>query len=194
MTKALIETTLFGKDSPLFIDQLYEVLTSCGYFVGSKAKLAGMTSFAFRFQVDRKLSVNSLYDYDWISEHWLATDFLGIYSKTWCGFVTDPTFLIYRELAMNAIKRSIDKGLSAIIWTGEFEVICGYDDKKKLFLSNKRGIEEEVLYKDFAISAPPYWFCQTFGDRIELWENDYLRESLAQAVNEWESHKNIIPY
>ncbi|CAG7617266.1 hypothetical protein PAESOLCIP111_02003 [Paenibacillus solanacearum] len=162
-----------------YIDALHDALTASGYFHGSEALLSGVTANAFRFQVDRRLTADSIHTYNWQAEHWLSADFLGIHNTVWCGYTDSPTFPLYKEAAWNAVMNASRLGRPSILWTGAFAVT-----------EPERDVPGEA---DLLGSCPPYWCCQTFGDKLEVRMEELYRESLVQAVYLWERHDSVLP-
>ncbi len=181
-------------ESESYIDAMFAVLHHKGWINGSKAMLAGMTSSAFRFTVNRRLTEESSTAYNWVAENFLAADFLGIGSSQNAGFSFDATLPLYREEAVCQIKKSIDNGIGAVIWRNQFVVAVGYDDAQhSLILSNGSDELEYLPYNSFGSPISPYWYYQIFGNRIALDHMEICRESLMQAVYRWETHDPLLP-
>ncbi|QHT59135.1 hypothetical protein GXP70_03600 [Paenibacillus lycopersici] len=181
------------RESLSYIDAMHAVLAHCGWFGASKAMLAGMTINGFRFSVDRKLSADSWHAYNWIAEHFLAADFIGVASSQKAGFSFAPTFPLYRKHAVAMIKEAIDNGIGAVFWKDDFVVAAGYDDEAGCLLyADGSGAAPEELkplpYDEFGCNETPYWYYQTFDARIPLDELEIYRESFMQAIFKWETH------
>ncbi|WP_336775789.1 hypothetical protein [Paenibacillus sp. MMO-58] len=181
-------------DSESYIDAMHAVLHHKGWINGSKAMLAGMTSMAFRFTVNRRLTEEAPTAYNWVAENFLAADFIGIGSSQNAGFSFDATLPLYREAAVFQIKKAIDSGIGAVIWRNQFVVVAGYDDaEQSLILSNGSDEVEYMLYNSFGSPISPYWYYQIFENRIALDHMEICRESLMQAVYRWETHNPLLP-
>jgi hypothetical protein len=182
-------------ESESYIDAMYAVLKHKGWISCPKAMLAGMTSAAFRFTVNRRLSAEAPTAYNWVAENFLAADFIGIGSSQNAGFSFDATFPFYREEALLQIKKAIDSGIGAVIWKDQFVLAAGYDDEQQtLILSSGRDDEVEYLpYDSFGLNKSPYWYYQVFENRIRLDHMEICRESLMQAIYRWETHDPLLP-
>ncbi|CAG7647478.1 hypothetical protein ACFQI7_20235 [Paenibacillus allorhizosphaerae] len=162
-----------------YTDALHAALTASGYFHGSKALLSGITANAFRFQTHCRLTADAIHAYNWKAEHWLSADFLGIHNTVWCGFTDSPTFPLYQKAAWDAVANAHRHGRPSILWTGKFTVTDPRHDAPG---------GADLLY-----GCPPFWFCQTFGDKLEVRMEELYRESLVQAVYLWERHDSVLP-
>lgn len=185
-----------SRDSGSYIDAMYGILSHQGWIRGSKPMLSGLSAFGFRFAVERRLSVESVTAYNWMAEHFVAADLVGIASSQQAGFNFDATFPLYRERAVEEIKSSIDRGIGSIFWAGEFVVAVGYDDRNGLlYYSDGRTDDRLKLpYSEFGCgAASPYWYYQLLGGVVELDESQTIEESLLQAVSKWETHELMLP-
>ncbi|MGO4109440.1 hypothetical protein [Paenibacillus sp. YAF4_2] len=182
-------------ESESYIDAMHAVLTHKGWATYSKPMLAGMTSAAFRFTVNRRLTAEGPTAYNWIAENFLAADFIGIAASSNAGFTFDATFPLYRDAAILQIKKAIDDGTGAVIWKDQFVVAAGYDDERQiLLLSNGKDEElEQLPYHSFGCNQSPYWYYQVLENRIPLDHMEVCRESLMQAVYRWETHDPMLP-
>ncbi|CAM3900496.1 hypothetical protein COLU111180_13310 [Cohnella lubricantis] len=178
-----------------YTDALHAVLIHRGWFRGSKAMLSGMTVTGFRFTVNRRLTAESATAYNWHSENFLAADFTGMTSSQHMGFVFQPTWPLYRELAIAEIKASIDRGAGAVFWHGEFVVAAGYDDERSvLYYSDGRDSQlRELPYERFGNNGTPYWYYQIIEGRIPMDEHAIVKESFLQAIFKWETHDLALP-
>ncbi|QHW31662.1 hypothetical protein GZH47_12950 [Paenibacillus rhizovicinus] len=186
------------RESRSYTDAMHGVLTHCGWFGRSKAMLAGMTVNGFRFSADRQLSADSWHAYNWIAEHFLAADFIGITASSNAGFSFAPTFPLYQKHAVAMIKQSIDNGIGSVFWKDDFVIAAGYDDDTaSLFYVDGTGAEGEqpksLPYSDFGRNESPYWYYQTFEARIALDELEIYKESFMQAIFKWETHDLLLP-
>ncbi|WP_219835138.1 hypothetical protein [Paenibacillus sp. R14(2021)] len=185
-------------ESHSYVDAMHAILTHRGSVNLPKATLAGMTVNAFRFTVSRKLGAASWHAYNWMAEHFLAADFIGITSSQMAGFSFDPTFPVYQKHAISAIKRSIDDGTGAVFWKDDFVVAAGYDDEAGILLyadgADTRDDELKRLpYEQFGRNDEPYWYFQTLESQVPLDEREIYRESFMQAIYKWETHDPMLP-
>lgn len=182
-------------DSESYIDAMHAVLSHRGWTSYSKSMLAGMTSTAFRFTVNRRLTAEGPTAYNWIAENFLAADFIGVAASSGAGFNTDATFPLYREAALHHIKKSINNGVGAVIWKDQFLIVAGYDEgQQMLLLSNGKEEKLECLpYESFGRNTSPYWYYQIYENRIPLDHMEVCRESLMQAIYRWETHDPLLP-
>lgn len=189
----ILENLKMTIESESYIDAMHAVLIHKGWTSYSKSMLAGMTSAAFRFTVNRRLTAEGPTAYNWIAENFLAADFIGIAASSNAGFTFDATFPLYREAAILQIKKAIDDGTGAVIWKEQFVVAAGYDDEQQiLLLSNGREEDlEQLPYHSFG--CHPYWYYQVLENRIPLDHMEICRESLMQAVYRWETHDPMLP-
>ncbi|WP_308637589.1 hypothetical protein [Paenibacillus silvisoli] len=188
-----LEGIHFARESMSYIDALHAVLTHRGAFAESKPMLAGMTAMGFRFTVHRRLAAPSATAYNWLAEHFVAADLIGIASAQHAGFSFDPTFPLYRKHAVAAIKASIDRGAAAVFWKDAFVVASGYDDEAQtLFYLDGSGVQR-LPYADFGRCESPYWYYQASESQVPLDPLEVYRESLMQAIHFWESHDALLP-
>ncbi|MBW7458820.1 hypothetical protein K0U00_32720, partial [Paenibacillus sepulcri] len=182
-------------ESESYIDAMHGILFPMGWIACSKSMLAGMSAAAFRFTVNRRLTPESVTAYNWMAEHFLAADFLGVTASQNAGFYFQPTFPLYQRQAVAAIKDSLDRGTGAVIWKDKFVIAAGYDDEREvLYISDGTAEDYEALpYGDFGCNRSPYWYVQTFETRIESDEMEIYLESLLQAIYKWESHDLMLP-
>ena len=182
-------------ESHSYIDGMHAILTHKGWITCSKGVLAGMTAAAFRFTVNRRLSEESATAYNWMAENFLAADFVGITTGQNAGYHFDHTFPLYRKHALAEIKKSIDRGIGAVLWKDRFVIAIGYDDDRQGLILSGGGVGEQELlpYADFGRNVSPYWYFQVFEDCIELDQMEVYQESLMQAIEKWETHDPMLP-
>jgi len=182
-------------ESNAYVDALHAILLHCGWIGCSKPMLAGMTASQFRFTVNRRLTGESATAYNWMADHFLAADFIGITASSQAGFAFNATFPLYQRAAVEDMKRSIDRNIAALMWHDGFVVVCGYDDERRtLDVLNGRGADPVQLpYERFGMNGTPYWYYQVLESRILLDEVEIYRESLMQAIFKWEKHDLLLP-
>jgi len=175
-----------------YIDALHAILAYKGWTSYPKPMLAGLTAFGFRFTVRRDLHVDSPTAYNWVAEHFVAADFVGITTSQQAGFTFSATFPLYRDKAVRAIKASLMNGTPAIMWKDGFVVAIGFDDKEELlYYCDGSDARPKVLpYARFGCSR--YWYYQLIEHYIELDERAVIKESFIQAVNKWEVHEALL--
>lgn len=195
MMAVVIPDLRMSLESGSYIDAMHAVLTHKGWIALTKPKLAGMTASSFRFTVNRRLTAESHTAYNWVAEHFLAADFIGVTSGQAAGFRFDATFPLYQRHAIAQIRKTINAGVGAILWSDRFVVAVGYDDEREtLLISNGISNElEELPYESFGIHISPFWYYQVFDSRIELDHMEICRESLMQAIYKWETHDPMLP-
>lgn len=195
MKSALLSDLRMTIESHSYIDAMHAVLTHKGWITCSKGMLAGMTAAAFRFTVNRRLSEESTTAYNWIAGNFLAADFIGITAGSNAGYRFDYTFPLYQKHALIEIKKSIDRGIGAIIWKDRFVIAAGYDDDRQGLLLSVGGAGEHelLLYSEFGCHVSPYWYFQVLEDYIEMDRMEIYQESLMQAIEKWETHDLMLP-
>ncbi|MBO7745634.1 hypothetical protein I8J29_15595 [Paenibacillus sp. MWE-103] len=185
------------RDSLSYSDAMHAVVTHRGWFRDTKAMLAGMTVNGFRFSAARSLSADSWHAYNWVAEHFLAADFIGIAASSNAGFRFAPTFPLYREHAVAMIKRSLLRGTGAVFWKDDFVVAAGYDDRDGTLLYDDGSVAggelKRLPYAEFGSNATPYWYCQILEARLEADELSIYKESFMQAIYKWETHDPLLP-
>lgn len=157
--------------------------------------IAGMTASAFRLVTDRRMSVESVTAYNWMAEHFVAADLIGITASQSAGFTFEPTFPLYRAQALLDIKASIDRGAGAILWHNPFVIVTGYDDEEQVLwiCDSDRNEYRRLPYGAFGENGTPYWYYQVLESQesVDMWE--VCKESLIQAIFKWEVHDPMLP-
>lgn len=195
MERIILPNVHMKNESYSYIDGLHAILTNKGWLNCSKAVLGGMTAMAFRFTVNRQLTGESSTAYNWMAEHFVAADLLGLRTTQHAGFQFQPTFPLYRNLAIQDIKQSIRLGIGALIWKDSFIVVTGFDDEKGLLMYSDGSSEQlqTLKYEDFGSNDSPYWYYQLYEGQDELDIYEVYKESMLQAVNKWETHDIMLP-
>ncbi|QYR23214.1 hypothetical protein KZ483_09995 [Paenibacillus sp. sptzw28] len=196
MSAVYLDHIVMKRESKSFTDSLYAVLTAAGLFEGSKFMLSGLTGMAFKFTVHERLLPLSVSAYgQWGSEHQPAVNNLGILTTIDGGRTRHPTFGYYQKEAVEWVKDSLNRGIGAVYWIPEFGVINGYDDADRVFFVQD-GLSSEskvVLYDNFGLNFTPFWYCQIFGDKVEVAPADRILESLRLALVDWETPHKTLP-
>lgn len=193
MTYRLIENIQIKRESRSFIDCLHSVLTAAGLFNGPKYMLSGMTAVAFKFIVNKHLLPGGFEMYSRPLEHWYGVDTLGIYSETYGGFKSNPTFPLYQRHAIDKIRESIDRNVGAIVWAPDFldyAVVHGYDDSDRVFFYRDRynSDDQVMLYDNFGMVKIACWnYHLIWKEKVERDIRDIYDESLLNAVFDWET-------
>ena len=140
----------------------------------------------FRFTVDRELSADSWHAYNWVAEHFLAADFIGVTASSKAGFSFAPTFPLYQKHAVAMIKHALDDGIGAVFWKDDFVIAAGYDDEAAVLLyddgTDPEGALKRLPYGEFGRNATPYWYYQTLEAQLAVDELEIYRESFMQAI------------
>jgi hypothetical protein len=176
------------RDTATIIDPMYSVLAFLDLIPFDKVTFSGVSNLVFRFSVNRKLDFQSTFIYNW-NANWLATDFIGIFSRMHSSFTDDPTFPLYQKKLLLEIKRNIDDRIPSIIYRDEFVVVCGYDDEQNLLLYTDGKSDYHLPYHDLGFSSLPMWCIHLFSrDKIEINLKELYLESIFQAVYLYKNH------
>ncbi|BBH22865.1 hypothetical protein Back11_42100 [Paenibacillus baekrokdamisoli] len=192
----LLEEIHMKRESKSYIDSLYVILTAADLFSGPKYMLSGLSGMAFKFAVHEQLLHLSVTAYgQWGDEHGPAIANLGLYTEWDGGRTRHPTFSYYQQEAIKAVKQSIDQGVGVIYWLPEFGVIQGYDDEDSIFYVQDGWSEERkiVLYDNFGLNFTPFWYWQTFRDKVILDFEYQVLESLRLAIQDWVTPHKTLP-
>ncbi|WP_144406993.1 hypothetical protein [Paenibacillus sp. IHBB 10380] len=184
------------RESKSFTDAMYAILTAANRFDGPKYMLSGLSGMAFKFSVHQKLLPMSVTAYgQWGIEHKPAIDNLGIYTVFDAGRTRHSSFEIYQKDAVQWMRQSLELGVGGVYWIPEFGVIHGYDDDDRVFYVQDGWSEESriVLYDNFGINMTPFWYCQIFGDKVNIGMQDAVLESLRLALYDWETMYKTLP-
>ncbi|MFD2444869.1 hypothetical protein ACFSO7_12940 [Bacillus sp. CGMCC 1.16607] len=178
----------YVRNSSTIIDPMYSILDYLNIIPFNQDIFSGVSSLVFRFSVNRKLDFPSTFIYNW-NENWLATDFIGIYSKMYSSYTDDFTFPLYQKKLLHAIIKNINDDIPSIIWRDEFVVVKGYDDEKKVLIYTDGEAEHLLSYPELGYSSLPMWCIHLFSkDKIILDEKELYLESIFQAVYKARSH------
>lgn len=182
-------------ESRSYVDAMQSIMKHQGWTDHPKYMLSGMTALGFRFTVHRQLRGDSPTAYNWMADHFLAGDFIGVTSSQGAGFNFDPTFPLYQRHAIERIKQSIDLGTGAVFWKDGFVIAIGYDDEAEVLLysDGQRDEPNTLPYREFGCNASPYWYYQVLESKVALVETDIYKESYMQAVHKWRSHDPLLP-
>ncbi|MNI47369.1 hypothetical protein D3C73_1018850 [compost metagenome] len=185
----------FQTESNSYSDALFGVLSAKRWFHLPKPMLAGMTGACFRFSVHRQLLPDSPTAYNWMAEHVVACDLIGITASQWYGFSFSPTFPLYQRQAILDIISSIDRGTAAILWKDRFVIVNGYDAEQQLFyyLDGQSLDPQELPYTELGLNASPYFYCQIYENRFETETLRLIKESYMQAVFRAETPDIMLP-
>lgn len=184
------------RESKSFTDSLHTILTAAHLFDGPKYMLSGLSGMAFKFSVHERLLHLSVSAYgQWGNEHMSAIDNLGLFTVSDGGRTRHPTFRYYQQDAVKWVKDSLTAGIGVIYWIPEFGVIHGYDDEDRVFFVQDGWSAESqvVLYDNFGINFTPFWYCQAFGDKVEVPRETMVLESLRLAIYDWDTPHKTLP-
>lgn len=178
-----------------YIEAMHAILAHAGWIDCSPSTLAGMTASCFRFTVNRRLTEESATAYNWMAEHFIAGEFIGVTTSQHAGFSFQATFPLYQKRAVSLLASSIDKGRGGVFWKDRFVIATGYDDARRLlYYADGSGREENVMsYDELGRNESPYWYVQVFESQVAADPVDVYKESLIQAVFKWETHDPMLP-
>jgi hypothetical protein len=196
MSSVCLDHIEMKRESKSYTDSLYAVLTAAELFCGPKYMLSGLSGMAFKFTVHENLLPLSVSAYgQWGDEHRPAVDNLGIFTEWDGGRTRHPTFRYYQKDAVRWVKNSLDRGIGVIYWIPEFGVIHGYDDEDRVFYIQDGWSKESqvVLYDNLGLNFTPFWYCQVFGEKVNVPRENMILESLRMAVYDWETPYKTLP-
>ncbi|PZM64679.1 hypothetical protein [Paenibacillus dendritiformis] len=178
-----------------YIEAMHAILAHAGWIDCSPSTLAGMTASCFRFTVNRRLTEESATAYNWMAEHFVAGEFIGVTKSQHAGFSFQATFPLYQKRAVSLLASSIAKGRGGVFWKDRFVIATGYDDARRLlYYADGSSREESVMsYDEFGRNESPYWYVQIFESQVAADPIDVYEESLIQAVFKWETHDPMLP-
>ncbi len=179
--------------SNTIIDPMYGVLNYLKLISVDKDTFAGISSLAFRFSVNKELDYMSTFFYNW-NENWLATDFIGIFTKMYSAYTDDVTFPLYQKNLLEKIKENVDFGIPSIIWKDGFVVVKGYDDENAALVYTDGQKDHVLQYSELGYSSFPMWGIQIFStESIIMDEKELYFESIFQAVYKAHSQDPSLP-
>lgn len=195
MSKIILHSLQYRLESHAFIDALYGVLAGKGWFAMPKYMLSGMTGACFRFSVHRRLQPDSSTAYNWMAEHLVACDLIGITASQWGGFNFTPTFPLYQQQAITDIKACIDRGTGAVVWQDRFVIVHGYNEQEQVFYYLDGAAEscQEIPFTGLGRNQSPYAYYQIYEQRMEMDVLQMIKESFIQAVFKAEAHDILLP-
>lgn len=196
MSSVCLDPIRMKRESKSYTDSLYAVLTAAHLFNGPKYMLSGLSGMAFKFTVHEHLLPMSVSAYgQWGDEHRPAVDNLGIFTVWDAGRTRHPTFRYYQKDAVRWVKNSLDRGIGVIYWIPEFGVINGYDDEDRVFYVQDGWSKESqiVLYDNFGLNFTPFWYCQVFGEKVNVPIEHMILESLRLAIDDWDTAYKTLP-
>jgi len=191
-----LDAITMKRESKSYVDSLHAVLTAAGLFQGPKHMLSGLTGMAFKLSVHKRLLPLSVTAYgQWGDEHRPAVDNIGLYTAWDGGRSRHPSFCYYQQDAIKWIKQSLDQGIGVIYWIPEFGVIHGYDDEDGVFFVQDGWSREDivVLYDNLGLNWTGFWYCQVFGDKAEVPQEDMVLESVRLAIYDWQTPHKALP-
>ncbi|WP_185602440.1 hypothetical protein, partial [Paenibacillus sp. 598K] len=186
----------FTTERGAYVDAMYAVLQSKGWFGHSRAMLAGMTGMCFRFSVHRQLLPDSPTAYNWMAEHFVAADLIGVTASQMAGFHQRPTFPLYQRVAVERMIAAIRGGTAVISWQGDgFAVIHGYDERRRClyWLDGRQTEARELPLAQVGRNQSPYWYGQILEAQEERGLLQTIKESYLQAVAKWETQEALLP-
>ncbi|AJS58744.1 hypothetical protein [Paenibacillus sp. IHBB 10380] len=195
MKQVIVHPLRLNMESYSFTDAMYGILSEKGWFSLPKYMLSGMTAACFRFSVHRKLHRDSTTAYNWMAEHLVAADLVGITASQCAGFNFAPTFPLYQRHAVLDIKSSIDRSTGAVLWKDQFVIVNGYNDNEEVFYytDGHAVAYQELPFCELGRNDSPYWYYQVYEDQLEIDVLQVIKESFIQAVFKWETHDLMLP-
>ncbi|WP_434749336.1 hypothetical protein [Paenibacillus amylolyticus] len=196
MAEKMLEHLVMTRESKSYVDSLHAILTHTGQFQGEKYMLAGYTGMAFKLSVHKRLLPMSVTAYgQWGVAHQGGIDNLGLFTIYDGGRSRHPTFAYYQQDAVNWVRRSLDEGRGVVYWIPEFGVIYGYDDADRVFYVQDGWSQEPLilLYDNFGLNFTGFWYCQIFGDQVQLTQQEMVLESLRLATQDWDIPYRLLP-
>jgi hypothetical protein len=198
MAKKVLDNITGGNTWTSYISGVYGVLTAAGMWRDEVYKLMGMTGMAFHFIVHENCCPSSVTVYDWVSEHTVMLDRIGVYSDVYQSYNNrSNTYELRHRDAVKRIKESIDRGVGVVVWAPtsilEFGFVKGYDDEDGVFIvGDCTGQEvDPLLYGNLGKSDVPMLFYQIFREKVETDPQSIYKESLKFAVSEWEKEFHV---
>lgn len=201
MAKKVLEKINEGCTWTSYISSAYGVLSAAGVWQDELYKMMGMTGMAFHFIVHENCCPSSVTVYDWVNEHTVMMDRIGIYSDVYqsCNDNKSGTYELRHSDAVKRIKESIDRGVGVVVWAPtrilEFGFVRGYDDEDGVFFVGDCTGQtvDPLLYGNLGKSDVPMLFYQIFNDKVEINQQKVYKESLQFAIGEWEKEFHVNP-
>lgn len=186
-----------------YVGAAHGVLQAAGLCELDITQMMGMTGMAFHLIVHERCEPASVTVYDWLSEHLMAFDRIGVLSEIHLAEPGTPTYDAARRRAVENIRASIDRGIGVVLWgvdTGEFGVVYGYDDGDGVFLVNGvhalgSGHSDPILYENVGRSFPhaPFLHYQMALERVPFDPGFSYRRSLEFYVHQMEKEFHMAP-
>ena len=179
MTHKKLDTVLFGAWNTYAVSMM-SILEDCGMWNREDTfqKFMGMTGIAAHFCMDSECSALPVTDYDWISENPVFMERIGVRTEIIFADANDTGFRSKQEYAVKRIKESINNGRAVAAWgidTGEFGIICGYDDDDGVFFtkgigSSNSSFSSPILYKNLGLTYDnaPILYCEIPLERMKI--------------------------
>lgn len=193
--KFLKDVNMGGNGCSTYLGSMAGILEAAGLWEGDFYKLAGMTGIAFHFIVHEQVCPSGVTVYDWQQEHFTMMDRIGVESEVFQYYYNHRlnTYDKVRQMAIQRIKESIDRGIGVVIWAPtpvlEFGIIYGYDDEDQVFFVKDCLGSDEVdplLYENLGKAEVPILSYQIFYGKKDVDYNNIYMQSLDYAVKEWE--------
>lgn len=171
MSKNKLEMEIFSAWNTYAVSMM-SVLENCGMWRSTDTfqKFLCETGIAAQFCVDKTCSPLPVTDYDWVGEHTMFMERIGIQTTKYYSDPDDPMYSDTQQKAVQAIKKAIDAKKAAVAWgidTGEFGVIYGYDDEDGVFFVKGIGGQDTnaslpVLYNNLGktFEYAPVLYCE----------------------------------
>lgn len=186
-----------------YLGAMQGVLKAAGMGDFDLPRLAGMTGLGFHLIVEKGCCPSSVTVYDWLHEHLMAFDRVGVLSEICAAMPGDHTYEAARRRAVPKVKAALDRGVGVVVWgvdTAEFGVINGYDDGDGVFLADGVGKwwspagSNPILYENLGRSCEvPILHCQIPVEQVAYDPAETYRSSLEFYVGQMEKEYHDSP-
>lgn len=182
-----------------YLSSIAGVLRNANLWDDELYMLAGMTGLAFNFIIHEEACPSSVTVYDWVQEHTVMLDRIGISSEVFQNIYNKElnTFDIIQKKAICRIKESINNGKGVIVWAPtvipEFGIIRGYDDNDKVFYINDYSNNNDLdplLYKNLGKSEVSILSYQIIYEKKDVCVEKVIFDSLKYAIYLWEKENH----
>lgn len=186
----VIESARMGETRTPYIAAADGGLRAAGWWNDETWMLLGLSGFGFHVVADPGTCPSSPTAYDWSGLHREAIARVGIES-TCIECVGDVDAFETRQAeAIDAIRRSLDQGVPAVIRTfdyAEFAFVTGYDDTDQVFhVVDFTGDPDPILFANLGKPhGSPFLFAQVFTEQREFDLAEAARDSLEHGLASW---------
>lgn len=187
---SMIDAARMGETRTPYVAAADGALRAAGWWNDETWMLLGLTGFGFHVVADAGTCPSSPTAYDWSRLHRESVARLGIESIC-IECVGDVGAFDERQAeAIAEIKRSLDRGVPAVIRTfdyAEFAVVTGYDDADRVFhVIDITGDPDPILFANLGKPhGSPFLFAQVFTERRAFDLAEAARASLEHGLASW---------